>query len=202
MTHQGLKADCHFSSAADNTPRWLWKQILIKTSSKVLESSCHDLWKDFCAALSCHILQDYTAVKLYPPFPTCEHLERLELSTCRSLLYRDVPSNYVFCFYHPPRRYSDSQLHQSSECGVNYYLKSHSRQSNAGLLPSTCLTHRRAYFRVFNVVDLLLCLFSGGRWRLSSFRVLITSFWVLALADSWLLYVATHMHSRKSVFQQ
>lgn len=56
------------------------------------------------------------------------------------------------------------------------------------LLPSTCLTQRRAYFRVLRELDLLpLFLLSAGRWRLSSFRVLRSSFWVLALADTSLL---------------
>lgn len=65
-------------------------------------------------------------------------------------------------------------------------------------LPSTCLTQRRAYLRVFNVLDLLLCLFSAGRWSFSSFRILIISFWVLALADSWLLQVA-QSHARQRI---
>lgn len=66
--------------------------------------------------------------------------------------------------------------------------------------PSTCFTQRSAYFRVFSVVDLLLCLLSAGRWSFSSFRVLITSFCVLALADSSLLQVA-HIHAQRRVRQ-
>lgn len=69
------------------------------------------------------------------------------------------------------------------------------------LLPSTCLTQRRAYFSVFNVEALLLCLFSAGRWSFSSFRVFSTSFWVLALADSWLLYIAK-WHERSKLDKQ
>lgn len=66
-------------------------------------------------------------------------------------------------------------------------------------LPSTCLTQRRAYLSVFNVVDLFSCRFSGGRWSLSSFRVLITSFWALALADSWLLQWHDRRHAQQQV---
>lgn len=73
------------------------------------------------------------------------------------------------------------------------------RKESWATLPSTCLTQRRAYLSVFNVVDLLLCLFSGGRWSLSSFRVLITSFWVLALADSWLLQWHNRRHAQQHV---
>ena len=54
-----------------------------------------------------------------------------------------------------------------------------------GSLPSTCLTQRRAYFRVLRVLDFFL--FSEGKCLFRSFSILISSFRVLALADSSLL---------------
>lgn len=52
--------------------------------------------------------------------------------------------------------------------------------------PLTCLTHCRAYFRAFRVLEWPLALRSEGRRSFSSLMAFISSFWVCALAD-WLL---------------
>ena len=92
----------------------------------------------------------------------------------------------------------DSMYRQKQKVCGGQWKHARQKQRNA-ILPSTCFTQRSAYLRVFTVEDLFLCLLSAGRWSFSSFSILITSFWVLALADSWLLQGAqSDMHSGKS----
>lgn len=66
------------------------------------------------------------------------------------------------------------------------------------VLPFTCFTHRSAYLSVLRVLLLPLLLFSDGKCIFSSFRVLKSSFCVLALADCSLLQRAymrqIHVH--------
>lgn len=66
------------------------------------------------------------------------------------------------------------------------------------VLPFTCFTHRSAYLSVLRVLLLPLLLFSDGKCIFSSFRVLKSSFCVLALADCSLLQSVHETDTRAS----